>query len=142
MLDVYNIRFGEILQGRHEGPDGLHDCGGGLEAYVLLQFTGLHDKHGKEIYEGDVLQHKLYRVLLGMSPGLWKQYVGEGKVKQDDAGEYIDSRMTVGYDDKHGHFSPFVYGHSYYTSPDALEILGNRYEHPELVSVQEAMRDG
>ena len=71
--------------------------------YILMQCTGLKDKNGKEIYEGDIVKQ-----------GNW---VGEIKWTRDFWG------LGEGnYDDE-----------GLYTRNQNLEIIGNIYENPELL---------
>jgi uncharacterized phage protein (TIGR01671 family) len=82
----------------------------GLDELVLMQFTGLLDKNGKEIYEGDVVK---------------------------DMGEYWQERVReIVWSE--GHFVPLVraeYGHNCLDGYDSSEweIVGNIYENSELL---------
>lgn len=73
---------------------------------ILSQFTGLKDKHGKEIYEGDIIDD------CGVT---W--YVEFGN------GQYV-LRCTCHHPD--GDFYVFEASPTY-------EVIGNIYEHPELL---------
>lgn len=81
-----------------------------------MQFTGLKDKNGKEIYEGDVLS--------------WS-----GKCQQVITWEERNEDKTFG----HGDFGKqVVIGFTfegYYGPPSNATIVGNIYENPELINV-------
>ncbi len=69
-----------------------------------MQFTGLHDKNGKEIWEGDILLRKNGRV---------------------DVVEYETGSFVV----RHPHGDS-----DYIAQTNMFEVIGNIYENPELLS--------
>lgn len=99
---------GTIGFAHHDENGDWHDC-------EPIQFTGLHDKNGKEIYGGDV-----------MSCGN-----GKGQVKYAN-GRYIIDMIYEGYDNiKDKEIATF----NLYTAVSGLaEVIGNIYENPELIN--------
>ena len=86
--------------------------------YELMQFTGLKDKNGKEIYEGDIIRYM------------------DGKnmeVFYSTKGCYVGWHLRR--KPNHGRMGMVIYGlydHSKY--PNAHEeVIGNVHENPELL---------
>ena len=79
---------------------------------VLMQYTGLKDKNGKEIYEGDILKAPVDRYILSWNPhyhgdGYYTLQVGFGLVEMGKKMAHVD----------HG----------------ASEVIGNIYENGDLL---------
>jgi uncharacterized phage protein (TIGR01671 family) len=80
---------------------------------VWLQFTGLHDKNGKEIYEGDIMQRRNeFGTVISQHEIKYKNLV-------DDVEGYIKN-IGIGFN-------------IHILSAQACEIIGNIYENPELL---------
>jgi len=90
-----------------------------VKSNPLMQFTGLKDKNGKEIYDGDILSHPTYC-----------NFDFSGKYTNDVKwGETGDSD---GYShDKH--FEWIVGEDSLADVYEQSEIIGNIYDNPELI---------
>jgi len=85
--------------------------------FILMQFTGLLDKNGKEIYEGDIVKYQI-----NFNPK--KKIFITGKIEFKDCSWIIVSRIKgVGENDE---FLNLVLD-------DELEVIGNIYENPELL---------
>ncbi len=85
-----------------------------LHEHIPNKFTGLKDKNGTEIYEGDIVKHK------------WYEDFGQ-------CGTYHDKQDTVVWHDTKSAFSPFHYFDGYSLSIKTVEVIGNIYQNSELL---------
>ena len=110
-----------------------------VKEYVLMQSTGLHDKNGKEIFEGDILKFN----------DEWADYGYEGYIEGSIEGiNYVEIKrektcFTFGKtklpesslinltENEHYPFGELLTEASY-----EFEIIGNVYENPELLEVE------
>ena len=90
----------------------------------LMQFTGLKDKNGKEIYEGDIVRWDD-----GSNGAYWR--VAECFYDTDEAlfsyriVNAINCNVQIGY----------VFGSAFmYRNGKNLEVIGNKFENPELLT--------
>lgn len=82
-----------------------------MDEIELMQFTGLLDKNGKEIYEGDIITSKLYEFNDGFCHDV---YFNEAEFRV---------RWTM-----------FRLSEVFEHSNSSVEIIGNIYENPELMN--------
>ncbi|HGZ0254780.1 TPA: YopX family protein [Streptococcus pneumoniae] len=106
----------------------------------LMQSTGLFDRNGKEIFEGDILKFN----------DEWNEYCHEGYVdgSVEDVNyvevvrseicfefgktKYPDSSLFILMEDEQLNFKDFIKSEDF-----EFEIIGNIYENPELLEDKE-----
>lgn len=100
---------GGLSLAQHLEPDG---------SLILMQYTGLKDKNGKEIYEGDILKVN-DEIVEVKPPELFRcdAFVVYGY--EFCSGYFIENYDKIGLDRFYG---------------DEPEIIGNVYENPELIT--------
>lgn len=83
------------------------------------QYTGLKDKNGTKIFEGDILKYKLYV-----------------------NGEITDDKMAVSYCEYTAGYSPFSSAYSCDgcccgVAIEETEVIGNIHDNPELLNAED-----
>ena len=95
------------------------------ERFEVMQFTGVLDKHGKEIYEGDILKHEFERK--GVKKHTHTKVVwGEAFLSWAAVTYFQDSSLKPMWTNL---TSPKVFGKERHDE----EIVGNIFENPELL---------
>ena len=103
--------IGKFSDGSTSVPLKFEDERNG-EDVILMQSTGLRDKNGKEIFEGDVLTSQ--------------NYPAKGVVEfRTDSGMWVNCLKEYGYFEYLGNVA------------SSRKIIGNIYENPELLEDKE-----
>ena len=90
----------------------------------LLQFTGLKDANGKEIYEGDIVRVSFDGESYADEVVWW------GKDGQDSCYPAFDLKKHSADYDQNAFSGIIAYG------AETIEVIGNMHENPELLEAQ------
>lgn len=86
--------------------------------FPIMQFTGLRDKKGVEIYEGDIIEATERRYFLGHDKGL----------------QTIRFKSQIVYEDAGFVYSTTQENDSPLFNTDEIVVIGNIYQNPELLT--------
>lgn len=126
---VLKKRAGRFYFNKRTLVDGTN-----IDDVVLMQYTGLKDKNGKEIYEGDVIEFVWEEHSCWGDEGTYKGYV-----QHDDGGYevvYINRKEYTLTKDGYKHpnsKSDELQSFIRWTDEVNCEVIGNIYENPELL---------
>lgn len=88
-----------------------------LEHLEYMQYTGLKDSHGKEVFEGDIIE-----AVFELLDGELKNIMDVGVVVFKDCAFQVQTFE--------GHYEPL---HEWSQLSEELKVIGNIYENPELL---------
>lgn len=105
-----------------------------LMNHKTMQYTGLKDKNGKEIYEGDILSFHAFVNSGGMGGYSESDFEGKGVI------EYRPDGMTYVIHGRGSHINEtmdwLLEDTTHFETGESIEVIGNIYENPELLEAK------
>jgi uncharacterized phage protein (TIGR01671 family) len=129
-VDFYAIGMSGALYALDE--NGKYDYTEEFEKMIFMQFTGLKDSKGKEIYEGDIVRF--------YEQGYDPNEPDEERIEPETTTVLIywnenGKCLAIDWDYEDGRIAPVGWGYVYIRNSmfDYHEVIGNIWENPELL---------
>ena len=91
-----------------------------FEDVEIMQYTGLKDKNGKEIYEGDIIKYK---------------FPYDRRLNHISPVTFLETQASFGLKDIYGNEIPLYR----ITANNYFEVIGNIYENKNLLATKEEL---
>ena len=129
---MYNVKKMYLISNGYAPQwhiDTFHHKNLSYHQFKLMQFTGLLDKQGKEIYEGDILQlvdDAGNEIKVTCEFGIHKRKMDSGFLVEISGFAFISPTGMPTF--------PIIHNYAGKSDLDIMEIIGNIFQNPDLLN--------